>query len=137
MFIHSEDTYDKTKWNNWDINSLHLWDSLDEGFIHNQNTQMLYHTNEFEIGKAKPQVTIRMIPEINRYVGKNVTVDMGYTHLAVVAYDVVTSRFIYLKVTDLNEDFVVEAKPVEDGISDTTINVDLDFTHRYNVHHIY
>ena len=58
LFIHTEDTYDKTKWNNWNISSLHMWDSLEDGFLHNENTHMLYRTNEFEIGKSRPKAKI-------------------------------------------------------------------------------
>ena len=49
-------------WNHWNITSKHMLTDLEEGFYFQNSTDILFETEDFEIGKHKPHVTIPMIP---------------------------------------------------------------------------
>ena len=119
-----------TAWNSWTFSSKAEWDSPENGFLFNKNTNVLFETAEFIIGDKKPSANIYMVPEINLYEDKKVKFHLGMENLAIITEDDFTEEIMYYKVRDLNKDFLVEPLAVLDGNSNTTINADFDFTYR-------
>ena len=50
---------------------------------------------------------------------------------AIRTSDVILHWIIYKKITFLDSNFQVEVEEAENGSSNTTINADFDFTHRF------
>ena len=51
--------------------------------------------------------------------------------------DVVVQDIVYLKITDLDQNFQVEVEESHNGSSNTTINAGFDFTHRHYKYHMF
>ena len=79
----------------------------------------------------RPHLKLQIIPEVEIYENKNVTSCFIFDWLPLKTSDVKKEYIFYRKVQDVNEDFKAEVEDVENGSSNTTINADFDFTHRF------
>lgn len=68
--IHTFDSANKSAWNNWNITTLHMLSDMETGFYFKNTTDLLFETEEFEIGKKMPHVKISMIPQIEIFIDK-------------------------------------------------------------------
>ena len=137
ILLHSEDDIDDTAWNNWNFSSKAEWSDPDSGFIYSNHTTILYQTVPFIIGKQRPHVNLKMTPERKVFKDKDVLLYAFQEKFALLTRDVVEEKIVFEKVTELNEDFHLEAPPITDGNSNTTINCNFDFTQRSYIYHNY
>ena len=84
-----------------------------------------------------PHLKLQMIPQIEIFVNKNVTSCFFFDWLPLKSSDIKQLQIIYRKISDLNANFKVEVEEAENGSSNTTINADFDFTHRFYKYYMY